>query len=98
MGNSQLKNDLPTIFSVGYSKKYAENVRVVVRLRQQWQDVQEECRQAEVGSGERLRNALLNVDYTTSFELPFRLLLTRTSQLIAVLWEEWDISQKKCGV
>ncbi|RJF05270.1 hypothetical protein D2187_29800, partial [Escherichia coli] len=75
-------------------KKYAENVRVVVRLRQQWQDVQEECRQAEVGSGERLRNALLNVDYTTSFELPFRLLLTRTSQLIAVLWEEWDISQK----
>ncbi len=36
---------------------------------------------------ERLRNALLNVDYTTSFELPFRLLLTRTSQLIAVLWK-----------
>ncbi|KRR53258.1 hypothetical protein EC2732_11344, partial [Escherichia coli VL2732] len=34
------------------------------------------------------------MDYTTSFELPFRLLLTRTSQLIAVLWEEWDISQK----
>ena len=56
------------------------------RLRQQWQDVQEECQQ--------LRIALLNVDYVTSFELPFRLLLTRTPQLIAALREEWDISQK----
>ena len=48
------------------------------RLRQQWQDVLEECRQTEAGPEERLRIALLNVDYGTSFELPFRLLLTRT--------------------
>ncbi|CAH5124053.1 hypothetical protein AI2858V1_0907, partial [Escherichia coli] len=34
------------------------------------------------------------VDYVTSFELPFRLLLTRTPQLIAALREEWGISQK----
>ncbi|EMW5146034.1 DNA-binding protein, partial [Escherichia coli] len=64
------------------------------RLRQQWQDVLEECRQTEAGPEERLRIALLNVDYVTSFELPFRLLLTRTPQLIAALREEWGISQK----
>lgn len=51
------------------------------RLRRQWQDVLEECRQTEAGPEERLRIALLNVDYVTSFELPFRLLLTRTPQL-----------------
>ncbi len=64
------------------------------RLRRQWQDVLEECRQTEAGPEERLRIALLNVDYVTSFELPFRLLLTRTPQLIAALREAWDISQK----
>ncbi|EMY8064597.1 DNA-binding protein, partial [Escherichia coli] len=64
------------------------------RLHQQWQDVLEECRQTEAGPEERLRIALLNVDYVTSFELPFRLLLTRTPQLIAALREEWGISQK----
>ena len=64
------------------------------RLRQQWQDVLEECRQTEAGPEERLRIALLNVDYVTSFELPFRLLLTRAPQQIAALREEWDISQK----
>ncbi|MDO2366452.1 DNA-binding protein, partial [Escherichia coli] len=33
------------------------------RLRRQWQDVLEECRQTEAGPEERLRIALLNVDY-----------------------------------
>ena len=46
------------------------------------------------GSEKLPRIALLNVDYVTSFELPFRLLLTRTPQLIAALREEWGISQK----
>ena len=64
------------------------------RLRRQWQDVLEECRLTEAGPEERLRIALLNVDYVTSFELPFRLLLTRTPQLIAALREEWGLSQK----
>ncbi|CSN68330.1 Uncharacterised protein [Shigella sonnei] len=36
-----------------------------------------ECRDTGAGARERLRIALLNVDYVTSFELPFRLLLTR---------------------
>ncbi|TNR16349.1 DNA-binding protein, partial [Escherichia coli] len=36
------------------------------RLRRQWQDVLEECRQTEAGPEERLRIALLNVDYVTS--------------------------------
>ncbi|EED1845364.1 DNA-binding protein [Escherichia coli] len=46
------------------------------------------------GSEKRLRIALRNMDYVTSFELPFRLLLTRIPQLIAALREEWGISQK----
>jgi len=64
------------------------------RLTQQWADVAEECRQTQAGSEERLRIALLNVDYVTSFELPFRLLLIRAPQLIASLRDELQISQK----
>lgn len=50
------------------------------RLCQQWQDVLEECRQTEAGPEEWLCIALLNVNYVTSFELPFCLLLTRRSK------------------
>lgn len=64
------------------------------RLMQQWADVAEECRQTQAGAEERLRIALLNVDYVTSFELPFRLLLIRAPQLIASLRDELQISQK----
>lgn len=64
------------------------------RLTQQWADVAEECRQLQAGAQERLRIALLNVDYVTSFELPFRLLLIRAPQLIASLRDELQISQK----
>ncbi|EEF6877341.1 DNA-binding protein [Salmonella enterica] len=64
------------------------------RLTRQWADVPEECRQLKAGEEERLRIALLNVDYVTSFELPFRLLLLRTPQLIAGLRDELQISQK----
>ena len=49
----------------------------------------------EAGPEERLRIALLNVDYVTSFELPFRLLLTRTPQLIAALREGDGTSARK---
>ncbi len=41
------------------------------RLRQQWQDVLEECRQTEAGPEERLRIALLNVDCVARAELFF---------------------------
>lgn len=64
------------------------------RLAQQWRDVLEECRQLQAGAEERLRIALLNVDYVTSFELPFRLLLTRAPQLIAAVREEFQLGQK----
>lgn len=53
-----------------------------------------ECRQTQAGAEQRLRIALLNVDYVTSFELPFRLLLVRAPQLIAGLRDELSISQK----
>ncbi|TXE26762.1 DNA-binding protein [Serratia marcescens] len=64
------------------------------RLTRQWADVLEECRQLKAGAEERLRIALLNVDYVTSFELPFRLLLLRTPQMIAGLRDELQPSQK----
>jgi hypothetical protein len=48
----------------------------------------------KAGPEERLRIALLNVDYVTSFELPFRLLLLRTPQLIASVRDELQLSQK----
>lgn len=64
------------------------------RMTRQWADVLEECRQLKAGAEERLRIALLNVDYVTSFELPFRLLLIRTPQLIADLRDELQLSQK----
>lgn len=63
-------------------------------LTRQWADVLEECRQLNAGAEERLRIALLNVDYVTSFELLFRLLLIRTPQLIAGLRDELQLSQK----
>lgn len=64
------------------------------RLAQQWAEVIEECRQSGAGAQERLRIALLNVDYVTSFELPFRLLLIRAPQLIAAVRDELQLSQK----
>lgn len=53
-----------------------------------------ECRLLKAGAEERLRIALMNVDYFTSFELPFRLQLLRTPQLIADLRDELQLSQK----
>ncbi|MDF7661954.1 DNA-binding protein [Erwiniaceae bacterium L1_54_6] len=60
----------------------------------QWAEVLEECRQLQAGAEERLRIALLHMDYVTSFELPFRLLLVRTPQLIARLRDELLITRK----
>ncbi len=54
----------------------------------------QECLQVRAGAEERLRIALLNVDYVTSFELPFRLLLIRAPQLIASVRDELQINQK----
>lgn len=64
------------------------------RIASQWNDVLAECQQEKAGMEERLRIALLNVDYVTSFELPFRLLLTRAPQLIDKLRGELSLSQK----
>ena len=64
------------------------------RLREQWREVYQECRQLQAGAEERLRIALLNVDYVTSFELPFRLLLVRAPQLIADVRETLQLSRK----
>lgn len=60
----------------------------------QWTEVLDECRQSQAGAEERLSIALLNMDYVTSFELPFRLLLIRTPQLIAGLKDKFQINRK----
>ncbi|WP_447888285.1 DNA-binding protein [Serratia fonticola] len=76
-------------------EKYSfADVNDTPRIAQQWAEVLKECRQVRAGSIERLRIALLNVDYVTSFELPFRLLLVRTPQLIAELRDKLQLSQK----
>ncbi|SMG37085.1 DNA-binding protein [Cedecea sp. NFIX57] len=69
-------------------------VKETPRLNRQWAEVMEECREEKAGSEERLRIALLNVDYVTSFELPFRLLLIRAPQLIDKLRRELHLNQK----
>lgn len=64
------------------------------RLTQQWAEVMDECHHLKAGSEERLRIALLNVDYVTSFELPFRLQLIRAPQLIDQVRKELPLSRK----
>ncbi len=64
------------------------------RLTQQWAEVMDECHHLKAGSEERLRIALLNVDYVTSFELPFRLQLIRAPQLIDRVRKELPLSRK----
>jgi len=68
--------------------------RETQRLTQQWAEVMDECHHLKAGSEERLRIALLNVDYVTSFELPFRLQLIRAPQLIDRVRKELPLSRK----
>lgn len=56
--------------------RFAE-INETPRIAKQWAEVIKEYRRIRAGSAERLRIALLNVNYVTSFELPFRLLLVR---------------------
>ncbi len=63
-------------------------------LTRQWAEVLLACREQQATPEERLRIALLSVDYVTSFELPFRLLLLRAPQLIAEVRKRQKLSQK----
>ncbi|EKS6645977.1 DNA-binding protein [Enterobacter hormaechei] len=64
------------------------------RIASQWQKVLAGCQQQRLGSAERLRLALCPVDYVTSFELPFRLLLIRAPQLIDAIRQELTVHSK----
>ncbi|WP_336707074.1 MULTISPECIES: DNA-binding protein [unclassified Cedecea] len=68
------------------------------RLSSQWEEVQEEFQREPQDAEQRLRLALLNVDYVTSFELPFRLLLLRAPQLIDKLRAELQLNQKSVTI
>lgn len=64
------------------------------RLTRQWTEVMDECCQLKAGAEERLRAALLNADYVTSFELPFRFQLIRAPQLIDLVRKDLPLSRK----
>ncbi|HEY3985904.1 DNA-binding protein [Cedecea sp.] len=68
------------------------------RLSRQWEEVREEYQKEPQDAEQRLRLALLNVDYVTSFELPFRLLLLRAPQLIDQMRAEFQLSQKSVTI
>jgi hypothetical protein len=68
------------------------------RLAKQWQQVLDECQQQRLGADDRLRLALRSVDYITSFELPFRLLLIRAPQAINKLGDEFKIHSKTVAI
>ncbi|MNG72827.1 hypothetical protein D3C79_312590 [compost metagenome] len=68
------------------------------RLTRQWQQVIDTCHQQRADSAIRLRLALETVDYITSFELPFRLLLTRAPQLIDKLRKEVNIFSRPAKI
>ncbi|MCW8335917.1 hypothetical protein [Vibrio paucivorans] len=58
------------------------------QLAQQWQQVQNICREKSLGEMARARLAFNLVDYITSEDLPFRLLITRAPQAMAAIGEE----------
>lgn len=68
------------------------------RLSMQWQQVINTCQQQKASSAERLRIALQTVDYITSFELPFRLMLIRAPQLIDRMKQKGGIYSKTAKV
>ncbi|MDK9756885.1 hypothetical protein KIV40_16090, partial [Vibrio sp. D173a] len=58
------------------------------QLTQQWQQVIQICRDEFLGEMARARLAFNLVDYITSEDLPFRLLITRAPQAMAAIGEE----------
>lgn len=57
-------------------------------LTSQWQQVLQICREKPLGELARARLAFNMVDYITSEDLPFRLLITRAPQAMAAIAEE----------
>ncbi|MCE7732532.1 hypothetical protein [Vibrio campbellii] len=62
-----------------------------VQLTQQWQQVLQICREESLGEMARARLAFNLVDYITSEDLPFRLLITRAPQAMAAIGEEVNV-------
>lgn len=81
---------MPTLPRIDYriEKYQLTEASETPKIAAQWQQVINTCQQQKAGSTERLRIALQTVDYVTSFELPFRLMLIRAPQLIDKLREE----------
>lgn len=61
------------------------------QLARQWQQVQQICREESLGDMERARLAFNLVDYITSEDLPFRLLITRAPQAMAAIGDEVNV-------
>lgn len=65
-------------------------------ITEQWQSVIQQCENKRLGELERARLALNSVDYVTSNDLPFRLLITRSPQCIEKLSKEQKIHKQHC--
>ncbi|EKH9212679.1 hypothetical protein PAQ92_004462 [Vibrio parahaemolyticus] len=61
------------------------------QLTQKWQQVLQICREGSLGEMARARLAFNLVDYITSEDLPFRLLITRAPQAMAAIGEEVNV-------
>lgn len=62
-----------------------------IQLARQWQQVLQICREESLGEMERARLAFNLVDYITSEDLPFRLLITRAPQAMAAIGDEVSV-------
>lgn len=91
---------MPTLPRIDYriEKYQLTEASETPNITAQWQQVINACQQQKAGSTERLRIALQTVDYVTSFELPFRLMLIRAPQLIDKLREEGGIFSKSAKI
>jgi len=91
---------MPTLPRIDYriEKYQLTEASETPKIAAQWQQVLNTCQQQKAGSTERLRIALQTVDYVTSFELPFRLMLIRAPQLIDKLREDGGIFSKSAKI
>lgn len=98
MNNNETNNRISYRVTVDISyqiEKYCfTEIREPVHLNRLWANVLQRCREQRSVPEERVRLVLMNVEYVTSFELPFRLLLLRAPQLFAEVKERQKLSQK----
>lgn len=69
-----------------------------LRITQQWASVIAQCQSAQLNADQRAALALSTVDYVTSYELPFRLLLLRAPQAVDAIRKEMKIYSRRVDI